>query len=652
MAYTPMNAYTDAVAELSSVQAIWNPFQLIYIPSEGGDINQWEILLHSMQSIGIALLVLMAALKFVKVYLDELNHIPAITTIFGITVEMILVTVFLLNYTWFAEIFPMLFHRITTQILNAYDASLMDQVIASLQSVGAEKSQETKWFSLNALAASIPNILSTAAAGLALALYWVMSKYQALLYTFWYLIGPILLPFYLFPPFRGVAERWFSSLLGASFMGVVGSLMFVLMAKAQWLTKAFSAGANTSYITALVFSLLTLLLMVSIPRLSNSIWDGISSSLTQAMATGSMLGGAATAVTLGVAGGATQAAGSTIRGGTGMAGIIHRYGNTQNSGLSQGKRVLDAIRNRNSFAQEGKEKTRGEKMLSGLYEAGSGLKEMGHGVLMSQMPSSIQRAERAVNQALKAKEPLKQRRKEEEAVRTHVENALGKDIAKSMLFPEKWRLSQRVGQSFEESVAKTAEGFIRTRKIQDMDKNLRQAATNLAGPEKAAALDIPKNFRLKPKRGQSEEEALKSAALGLLRKQGGIDTGLKKKLDREAIGKEAIRILGAQRAKQVQIPSDWGIVARKGQTAQQALEGSTRALLQKQGLIDKKEENTIALKYRYALARKRVAIGSKGSASSNTATGANGVKNPSTLNNSKSKRNSQSKSKNHGGKKL
>ena len=117
--------------------------------------------------------------------------------------------------------------------IEAYDASLMDQVLASLQAVGEEKSQETKWFSLNALAASIPNILSTAAAGLALALYWVMSKYQALLYTFWYLIGPVLLPFWLFPPFRGVAERWFASLLGASFMGVVGALMFVLMAKAQ-----------------------------------------------------------------------------------------------------------------------------------------------------------------------------------------------------------------------------------------------------------------------------------------------------------------------------------------------------------------------------------------------------------------------------------
>lgn len=607
MAYTPMDAYTDAVSELSAVENIWNPFQLVYVPSGGGVVNQWQAMIHSMQSIGLALLVLMAALKFVKAYLDELNHIPALTTIFGIAVEMVLVTVFLLNYTWFAEIFPSLFHRLTTAVLDAYDASLMDQVVASLKAVGAEKSQETKWFSLNALEASIPNILSTAAAGLALALYWVMSKYQALMYTFWYLIGPVLLPFYLFPPFRGVAERWFASLLGASFMGVVGSIMFVLMAKSQWLTKAFSAGVNTSYITALVFSLLTLLLMFSIPRLSNSIWEGISSSMTQAMATGSMLGGAATAVTLGAAGGAAEAAGSILQRGTGMAGVLHRYGTTADSGLSPGKRVLDAIRNRGSFAREGKGKSRGEKLLSGVYEAGSSMRDMGRGVLMSQLPSAIQRADRSVAKSLKEQEPVKARRKEEAAVREHVAKTLGAEAAQAMTFPERWRLPQRVGQSFEESVAKTAASFLKNRKVEDLDKSMRMMAAKLVGADKAAAMTIPKNFRLKPRRGQSEEDALRTAAIGLLRKEGGVDPSLRAKLDHEAIQRESIRILGAEKGKLVRIPPDWSILPRKGQTAKEALEGSTRALLQKQGLIDKKDENEIAIKYRYALARKRKA---------------------------------------------
>jgi hypothetical protein len=149
MAAIPMEAYTAAVEELMAVDAIWNPFQLVYVNSGGAVVNQWAGLIHSMHLVGLSILVLMTALKFIKVYLDELNSIPAITTIFGIAVELILVTVFLFNYTWFAEIFPLIFHKMTRAILDAYDASLMDQVLASLRAVGEEKAQETKWFSLN-----------------------------------------------------------------------------------------------------------------------------------------------------------------------------------------------------------------------------------------------------------------------------------------------------------------------------------------------------------------------------------------------------------------------------------------------------------------------------------------------------------------------
>jgi len=605
MAAIPMEAYTDAVEELAAVEAIWNPFQLIYIQSGGSVVNQWQGLLHSMQLVGVAILVLMVALKFVRAFLDELNQIPALTTILGIAMEMVLVTVFLFNYTWFAEIFPSLFHRMTRAILEAYDASLMDQILASLQAVGEEKSQETKWFSLNALAASIPNILSTAAAGLALALYWVMSKYQALLYTFWYLIGPVLLPFWLFPLFRGVAERWFASLLGASFMGVVGALMFVLMAKAQWLTKAFSAGVNTSYLTALVFALLTLLLMISIPRLSNSIWEGISSSMTQAMATAGFLGGSATTVTLGTAGAATEVAGRTLRTGTGMAGVLHRYGATSGSGMSQGRRVLDALRNRDSFAQEGRPRTAGEKVLSGAQKVGGVMKDFGHGLLMSQMPSSVRRAEQTLSRGGKEREAAKARNREQDAVREYVRSQRGAEVAAGLTFPDRWRLPQRVGQSREEAVAKVGEAYLRSRRVEDMQAGLRREAAALAGEDKAQALRVPANFRLKMRRKQSEEEALRSAAMGLLRSQGLLEGDLKRKVDHEAIRREAIRVLGPDRAQKLSIPADWTILPKKGQSAQEALEGSTRALMQRQGLIDKKDENAIALRYRFALAKKR-----------------------------------------------
>ena len=623
MAYTTMDAYTDAVTELATVSDIWNPFQLVYSESGGSVVNQWQTFIHSMQMVGVGLLVLMAALKFVKVFLDELNDIPATTKILGIAVEMILVTVFLFNYTWFAEIFPSLFHQLTKSILASYEASLMDQVLSALKAAGAEKSSEIKWFSINAIEASIPNILSTAAAGLGLALYWVMSKYQAMLYTFWYLIGPILLPFYLFPPFRGVAERWFASLLAASFMGIVGAIMFILMVRAQWLTLAFGAGANASYITALVFAILTLLLMISIPRLSNSIWDGISASLSQSATTGARLGGAATTMTLGTVGAMTQVAGSTLRQGTGVAGILHRYNTNKEMGLSQGRRILDAVRNRDSFASETDRKgapTRKEKTLSGLYQAGTSLRDMGHGVMMSQMPSSVQRAERALGEAGKARELGRAKRKEQDAVRSYVESRLGaeggvgeasgaasagKATSQGLTFPERWRLPRRVGESFEESVKRAGDGFLRSRKVEDTHGSLRREIGKIIGEEQAAAFPVPQNFRLKPRRNQSESEALRDAALGLLRSQKTVDPEVRKKLDQEATMREAVRVLGAERAQKLVIPADWAIVTYKGQSARQALEGSTRALMQKQGLIDKKDENEVAIRYRYALARQR-----------------------------------------------
>jgi hypothetical protein len=612
MAYTPMDAYTDAVSELASVEAIWNPFQLIYVNSNGVVVNQFEALLHSMQLVGVAVLVFMAALKFVKVFLDELNHIPATTTILGIGVEMALVTVFLFNYTWFAEIFPSLFHKLTSAILTSYEGDLMDQVLGSLKAVGDEKSAEVKWFSLNALAASIPSILSTAAAGLALALFWVMSKLQALYYTFWFLIGPVLLPFYLFPPFRGVAERWFSSLLGSAFMGVVGALMFILMAQAQWLIKAFSAGVNTSYITALVFALLTLFLMFSIRRISNSIWEGISTSTAQAISTAGAIGGAATAVTIGTAGAAVQAAGAGIRGGAGVAGILHRYNSTREAGMAPGRRILDAFQNRAAFGPEGGQPKGIGKALSGTYQAGTTLRDLGHGVLLSQMPSTLQRAERALAEASRGRDSQKARRREQDAVRDYVAGKLGPEAAAGMTFPEKWRLTQRVGQSREEAVSRAAEGFIRSRKIEDTQFQLRREMARIIGPEQAAAISIPANFRLKPRRGRSEEGALREAALGLLRTKKDLEPDQKRKLDHEAISREAIRVLGPERAKKLVIPPEWAIIPRKGQSQKQALEGATRALMQQQGLIDKKEENEIALRYRYALARKRRGKGRKG----------------------------------------
>lgn len=595
-----LDTYRDAITELGIVEDMWNPFQIVY-NSADHNINNWAHFMHSMQTIGIYILVLMGALKFTKMFLDELHGMSALTALLGVGVEMALVAVFIFNYTFFAEIFPLLFHRLTRAILVAYDVDMMAQVRTALETVGEEKSSEIKWFSANAWASSIANIISTAMAGIALALYWVMSKYQAILYTFWYLIGPILVPFWLYPPFRGVAEKWFASLLGASFMGVVGAIMFMIMVRMQWLTKAFASGVSSSYTSALVFSVLLVLLMISIPKLSNAIWQGISSSMAQAVAMASMAGGAATAVAMSGAGAAVQVTGSTIRNSAGMAGVLNRYSETAGQGMSASARIRDAITNRDSFRRGGADMTRGERIMAGAYQVGAGVRDFGHNVLMSQMPAPV----RSLERALTTSDRVREARRDQGALRDYVAEKVGRDQAAGITIPKDWSVRPGINQSYDEALRRTGDQLVRGIQRAETAQAVRAAAEQLVGAEKAQSLVVPNTFSLKPRKGQTTAQAVTGAAEGLLRKQGLIDDSTQNRMDHDAIKAYAVHKLGAEEAKKVLIPSAWRVMAKRGQSRQQAIEGSATALMQELGLIDRKGQNAISSRYTYAQARKR-----------------------------------------------
>ncbi len=593
-----LETYTDATNELGAVGQMWNPFQLVYTGDRA--VNVFATFIHSMQNIGLYLLVFMAALKFVKLFMDELNGIPAVTALLGVGVELTLAAVFLLNYTWFAEALPLLFHRLTRVVLDSYDGDMMKQVVESLKAVGGEKSSDAKWFSVNIMLASIPNIISTAMAGVAMALIWVMSKYQAVIYTFWYLIGPLLIPFYLFPPFRGVAERWFGSLLGASFMGVVGAIMFMLMVRMQWLTKSFSSGVSSSYISAMVFSILIVLLMISIPKLSNSIWQGISASMTQAMATASMVGGAVTTVAIGGAGAATQVAGTSIRTGAGVSGILNRYSETGGQNMSASARIRDAITNRNSYRNPGGGQTRGEKMLAGVHQFGSGLSNAGFNTVMSQMPSSVQR----MGRALQKTEGEKASQNDKKALQEYVASKVGREKASNILFPEGFRIRPGINQTYDQALKSNGDRLAKGIERDAAKAGVLEAASKLVGPEKASALVMPEFFAIKPRKGQNAQQAIAGAAEGLLRKQGLLDESTQVKMDHSALKEYMTKKLGPEKAKDILVPSAWRVVSKRGQSRQQAIEGSATALMQHLGLIDKKKENAIARRYTFAQARK------------------------------------------------
>jgi hypothetical protein len=324
--------------------------------------------------------------------------------------------------------------------------------------------------------------------------------------------------------------------------------------------------------------------------------------MTQAMATAGFVGGAATATAIGGIGAVGYAGGTATRSASGMAGVIHRYSTQKDKEMPLGRRIVDAIRNRDSFAAPGREKTGSEKVLSGIHAVGGMAKDLGYDLLLSQMPAAVQRAERR----LRKTDTSKGRKREEAAVRSYVAERLGEGAAKAMPFPDRWRLPQKAGEPFEAAVKRCAEDFIRTRQIQDKAMAVENEALRiLGGSAQAGAFRMPENFRLKPRRGQSEADAVSMAAIGLLNKQGLLDRDMKRRLDQEAIMAECVRIVGAEKAGSVVMPPDWASLPKKGQSMKEATHGAAMVLLQRHGLIDKKDENKIALRYRYALARKR-----------------------------------------------
>lgn len=296
-----------------------------------------------------------------------------------------------------------------------------------------------------------------------------------------------------------------------------------------------------------------------------------------------------------------MAVGNSTRTATGVAGMIHRYSSQMKNEMSPGKRVLDAVRNRDSFAEAAEGKSKALRALTAAHKVGGMTRDLGYDMVLSQMPAAIQRTESRLGR----RKTTRARAREQAAVRSAVSAALGSDVAKAMPFSESWRLSQRAGETMEAAAQRCADGFIRTRKVEDQAAAVRNEAARLLGPERAHEFQLPENFKLKTKRGRTEAEAATTAAIGLLKKQGLLGEGQQKDLERKAIMDECVRMVGAEKAAQVVMPETYGVIKRKGQSWKEAMHGAAVHLLQKHNLIDQKDQNAIALRYRYALARKR-----------------------------------------------
>jgi hypothetical protein len=117
-------------------------------------------------------------------------------------------------------------------------------------------------------------------------LYWVatgllfvMPILQAIFLALFILLGPILIPMSVFKPFSGLGSVWLFSMLAASFFSVFGIIAYTAISVSGILT--FIAEAQSNVFISATYSLVTILVILSIPKISFNLFRGSYASLTK-----------------------------------------------------------------------------------------------------------------------------------------------------------------------------------------------------------------------------------------------------------------------------------------------------------------------------------------------------------------------------------
>lgn len=266
----------EAEKELGNLSGLWNPFAII----DGKGLDGAAVfspMLSRILVFGLSLLLLMALLRVAQLLFRSLSGRAEEDSILAVAAETTLVAAFLIAYPAWIRLFPEIFHLLGRAIQAYASADLSGQVSGALAQIGNERTGEFRLWSERVFALPVNSFVAALFSAVALVLLWVMAKLQAYLFTFWYLLGPVALPTLVFQPLSHVGRIWIGTFMGVSLISVTGPLMYAILVRSSWLAHAFAAGGELDALTCIVFSLLTILLIVSIPILSLKVWSGVES---------------------------------------------------------------------------------------------------------------------------------------------------------------------------------------------------------------------------------------------------------------------------------------------------------------------------------------------------------------------------------------
>ena len=274
--------FAEAVSSLGDISQVWNLFAVVYSKAFDG-VMVFPAILAKVQVVGAGILVAFFLLRILYAFSSQMESEDGELNLLGIVAETVLVAILMAGYEYLILLFPYIFDGLAHTISSLFETDLRAQIAGALTIIGNEKATDFKFWTGDFINMSLMGIFAAITSYAAMVLLWVIGKLQSYLFCFWYLLGPVMLPTLIFPPFRKIGATWFSSLMGTSFISIVGSIYYFIIVRSAWLPKIFSAGAGADYLTCMVYSLICLVSLISVPFVSLGLWGGIERGVVGAV---------------------------------------------------------------------------------------------------------------------------------------------------------------------------------------------------------------------------------------------------------------------------------------------------------------------------------------------------------------------------------
>lgn len=263
-----------AISVLGDFSGLFDPFRIIRMRGIDGAVV-FDAILPRVVHLGAGILVIMALFELLGLTIKSTAAGGRSVPILGVLLKIALAAGGLLAYKPFVVTACSVFPLIGERILGVMAEDVGIQVGSALATIQIESISQFKLWTGTLFDLTVSSLVAAVLSFLGLILLWVMSLLQGFLWTLWYLVGPLALPCMVFSPMAHVMRNWMMSILGVAFWSVTGSLMAAIAVKAQFLDKSFAAGSMGDVWVSIVYSALSVLLMISTVGLAQHAFSAI-----------------------------------------------------------------------------------------------------------------------------------------------------------------------------------------------------------------------------------------------------------------------------------------------------------------------------------------------------------------------------------------